>query len=112
MNNDERINNLENQINILSNKFKENIERYLNLEREIHNLKEYNKKTNSDISNKLDTLIGIIWKNSNENNSGTLNNPNNPFIKASKEDDKIGDEEENEEEMDLESSLTIKSKKF
>jgi hypothetical protein len=44
MNNDERINNLENQINILSNKFKENNERYLNLEREIHNLKEYNKK--------------------------------------------------------------------
>ena len=44
MNNDERINNLENQINILSNKFKENNERYLNLEGEIHNLKEYNKK--------------------------------------------------------------------
>lgn len=44
MNNDERINNLENQINILSNKFKQNNERYLNLEREIHNLKEYNKK--------------------------------------------------------------------
>jgi chaperonin cofactor prefoldin len=44
MNNDERINNLENQINILSNKYKENNERYLNLEREIHNLKEYNKK--------------------------------------------------------------------
>ena len=44
MNNDERINNLENQINILSNKFKKNNERYLNLEREIHNLKEYNKK--------------------------------------------------------------------
>jgi hypothetical protein len=32
MNNDERINNLENQINILSNKFKQNNERYLNLE--------------------------------------------------------------------------------
>lgn len=44
MNNDERINNLENQINILSNKFKKNNGRYLNLEREIHNLKEYNKK--------------------------------------------------------------------
>ena len=82
----------------------------MNLEREIYNLKEYNKKTNSDISNKLDILIGIIGKNSNENNSSRLNNPNNPFIKASKEDDKIGDEEENEEEIDLESSLNIKSR--
>ena len=89
MNNDERINNLENQINILSNKFKENNGGYLNIEKEIHNLKEYNKKTNSDISNKLNTLIGIIGKKRNENNSGTLNNPNNPFIKASKENDKI-----------------------
>ena len=111
MNNEERINNLENQINILSNKFKENNERYLNLEREIHNLKEYNQKTNTDMSNKIDTLIGIIGKNSNENNKGTLNNPNNPFIKASKEEeDNIGDEEENGEEMDLESSLNIKSR--
>jgi hypothetical protein len=44
MNNDGRTNGLGDQMNILSNKFKGNNERYLNLEREIHNLKEYNKK--------------------------------------------------------------------
>lgn len=106
---EERINNLENQMNILSNNFKENKERSINLEKEINYLREATQKNNIFISNKLDTLIDIIGKNIIQNNKGSLNNPSNPFIKAAIENDKIGNEKESEEEMYIESSSIIKS---
>ena len=51
----------------------------------------------------------MIGKNIIQNNKGSLNYPSNPFIKAAIENDKIGNEKENEEEMDIESSSIIKS---
>jgi len=55
-------------------------------------------------------LFNILEKSIIQEGKISLNNDNNPFVKASKEKDKSDIEAESEEEMDLESSSFIKNK--
>ena len=67
MQTEERLNKIENQLNILSNNFYNSNNRNMNLEQEFHKFKEDTQTYKKEISNKLDIFISILG-NRNKNN--------------------------------------------